>query len=365
MSRWLSVWCIAVAALAAGQLDPVFGQTIIRGSPQCGKCKLHLNRVTEIGGLDTEISETLLVARDSKGRVYVSNEGRATEIRVFSPGGKLLAQVGKPGSGPGEFRFIRGLRIGVADSLHVYDAGQSRITVFDPLLRLIRVVPTQQFVNSPNGWWVTQQGSYVANASIRSRSQSGIPMHLVDAEGRLQKSFGSEAGVFRSDFGHAWMRRAAVVQDGIWGLHLNEYLLEKWDRAGTRKAHIRREARWFEPWWTYPDAELPSPPMSIGLHADSLGRLWTVTLVASANQKKYREVKPGERGSRYATYKDQDRAFDSMIEILDPVVGRLIASGRVAPKLIVDLGNQYYVGYREGPNGVGYMDIWHVTLLSR
>ncbi len=349
---------------SAGQRH-VSGQTVIRGSPMCTTCRIRLERVTQIGGLDTDVSETLLVARDSRGRLFVALEGHATEIRVFSSSGQLLRQLGRPGGGPGEYRLIRGLRLGIGDSLYVYDFGHARIDVYDPALRLERSIQTVSFINSSNGWWVVPQLGYVVNASIRSRSLSGIPMHAIDAQGKLIMSFGSQDGVFKQDLQFSWMRRAAVVSDGIWTMHVNEYVLEKWNKEGSRAKHIRRDAGWFEPWWTYPAADLPSPPLGIGLDIDSNGRLWTVTLVPSSTQKAFRKIKTGERGATYAEYIDEEKSFDSVIEILEPNTARLVASTRVDQKLLVVLGNQYYAGYRQGPDGIGFIDIWRATFSHR
>lgn len=70
----------------------------------------------------------LAVADD--GTLYVL-ESQAREVRVFGPDGRRLATRGRSGQGPGE--FTRPAAIGlIGDTLWVRDAGNGRISWFDP-----------------------------------------------------------------------------------------------------------------------------------------------------------------------------------------------------------------------------------------
>jgi len=81
------------------------------------------------------------------GNLYVT--GLNDRVTVISPAGKVLGRWGKPGSGPGEFKFIPNdpntptdvqASIAVAPSGNVYvsDSGNSRVQVFTPAGRFIR-----------------------------------------------------------------------------------------------------------------------------------------------------------------------------------------------------------------------------------
>jgi hypothetical protein len=67
------------------------------------------------------------VAVDAKGRVYVLDDDQV--IRVFEPDGSLLRSMGRLGSGPGEFRRARWLRV-LGDTLWVHDPMNARLTAF-------------------------------------------------------------------------------------------------------------------------------------------------------------------------------------------------------------------------------------------
>jgi sugar lactone lactonase YvrE len=89
------------------------------------------------------------------GNLYLT-EG-AQRVSVLSPQGKLLRQWGKPGSGPGEFRFVTSdakfpsfltakIAVGPDGSVYVSDSGNGRVQVFTSQGMFVR-----QFVSFGNG----------------------------------------------------------------------------------------------------------------------------------------------------------------------------------------------------------------------
>ena len=70
-------------------------------------------------------------------------------MTVISPAGKVLRRWGKPGSGPGEFRFIPPdpsdptdaegkIAVGPDGKVYVSDSGNGRVQVFTPQGRFVR-----------------------------------------------------------------------------------------------------------------------------------------------------------------------------------------------------------------------------------
>jgi hypothetical protein len=57
---------------------------------------------------------------------------RAQEIRLFDSEGHYVRTVGRSGAGPSEFRRFTRMRLGLADTLLVWDAGLRRLTLFSP-----------------------------------------------------------------------------------------------------------------------------------------------------------------------------------------------------------------------------------------
>jgi hypothetical protein len=68
------------------------------------------------------------VAVDPLGQIHVADP-QALQIRVFSPEGEFLRQVGREGEGPGEFKHIGGLAL-APDGVAALDGGLGRVTVF-------------------------------------------------------------------------------------------------------------------------------------------------------------------------------------------------------------------------------------------
>jgi DNA-binding beta-propeller fold protein YncE len=80
------------------------------------------------------------------GSLYVTDFSQ--RVTVISPGGKVLRRWGKPGAGPGEFRFITNdpttptdvagkVAVGRTGMVYVSDSGNDRVQVFTPQGRFI------------------------------------------------------------------------------------------------------------------------------------------------------------------------------------------------------------------------------------
>jgi DNA-binding beta-propeller fold protein YncE len=81
------------------------------------------------------------------GNLYVTDLSQ--RVTVISPGGKVVRRWGKPGTGPGEFKFIAGdptdptdvsgrIAVGRTGMVYVSDSGNGRVQVFTPQGRFIR-----------------------------------------------------------------------------------------------------------------------------------------------------------------------------------------------------------------------------------
>lgn len=88
--------------------------------------------IGEADGDEGYLFETVAaVAQLPDGRIAVADRGYA-EIRIYSPDGRLEAEFGREGEGPGEFSYITEMFVRPPDTLEVYDSGLFRRTSFLP-----------------------------------------------------------------------------------------------------------------------------------------------------------------------------------------------------------------------------------------
>lgn len=101
--------------------------------PSADERRRHAIEYNEIVSSDSSLSLTRItgIDVDSQGRIYVG-DWYQQRITVLGPDGELIRAFGRRGSGPGEFRSIRGVQVLPGDSLLVYDPTLARISVFAP-----------------------------------------------------------------------------------------------------------------------------------------------------------------------------------------------------------------------------------------
>jgi hypothetical protein len=135
----LGAGCSArAAAPAGGQTSPVTASSALL-SPFTITARYTAKSL----GLDHPTD--LTIGRD--GNVYVTDRGQ--RVTIVSPSGKVLRRWGKPGSKPGEFKFIASdpntpkyvegkITVGPGGMVYVSDSGNARVQVFTPGGRLVR-----------------------------------------------------------------------------------------------------------------------------------------------------------------------------------------------------------------------------------
>lgn len=96
---------------------------------------LTLTEVLRLG--DESAGDTILfapihqIAVNSRGEIIVV-EQRPAAVRVFRGDGAYLADIGREGEGPGEFRYLGNAVTGPADSVYVWDFVFNRVMVYEP-----------------------------------------------------------------------------------------------------------------------------------------------------------------------------------------------------------------------------------------
>jgi hypothetical protein len=136
----LGAGCAANAAAPAGG-PPSSASTASPGLPN------PFTIMARYSAKSLGLSHPGALAVGSDGNLYLTDPSQ--RVTVISPGGKVLWRWGKPGTGPGEFKFIAGdlaapadvagkIAVGRNGMVYVSDSGNVRVQVFTPQGRFIR-----------------------------------------------------------------------------------------------------------------------------------------------------------------------------------------------------------------------------------
>lgn len=107
------------------------------------------------------------IAVTSRGHIVVG-DNVSSRLLVFDSQGKLLRAIGRRGSGPGEFIFIRWLGHCGPNRIVAYDPSSARLSVFDDSLTLIS---TMRFAQQAYAMACDQNGRVFTAAPMRGRRQ--------------------------------------------------------------------------------------------------------------------------------------------------------------------------------------------------
>lgn len=268
------------------------------------------------------------LAEDSQGRIYsggTPQTGHST-VLVWTPDGQFEGTLGRPGQGPGELsvRGILGLfAVGRGDSLFVKD--DARWSVFDGSHRFARVI-SGAAIRVRDGRRSTRllpTGEFLI-AEPASGGAADRWFHIADAEGNWLRSFGPKQAS-SSPQG----RYRALAFDGdstFWAAPPNGapdgYVLEQWTTGGRLLRTIGRDVGWLE------DARVDQPgqqplPVFDRLILDDRGLLW---IAMAVKDPRWVPTPPDQPLSARAL---EHERLDVRYEVIDPVRGRVLASGWV------------------------------------
>ncbi len=115
--------CMILMSVAACT-DPGAGNPFVNDTVTA----TQLAVIGEVDGAEQFVfGNVAAVAADDSANVYVA-DGIASVVKVYDKTGGYLGTIGRAGSGPGEFRYLRDLHIDQINNLHV--RGAFRISVF-------------------------------------------------------------------------------------------------------------------------------------------------------------------------------------------------------------------------------------------
>jgi hypothetical protein len=211
------------------------------------------------------------VVRDSVGNYWAGNGGW---IKVFSPDGSFLRDVGRSGEGPLEFSRARPVYTDSSGNVHILDTGNLRETVVGPdfLLSSERGLP-RHF----NAWAPLSDGKrYVVNTWLQRTGQSSNVLHIIDGDEVLY-SFCDVGVGFEGPASMMLSERVLAVDGEERVLSASRYALEieAWTETGGRIVGFSGPVLNDElPGTGPPSAENPLPSQIMDIHVDQDGLLW-------------------------------------------------------------------------------------------
>ncbi len=302
--------------------------------PDCPPCRISLELATTLGD-DEEglVGNFFAIARDGRGRYLTAFPEYGSSMAVFAADGTYLRSFGRSGQGPGEFRWIDKIRT-TSDRIHVFDTPAQRRTI---LTLDFDVEGTTPLPAQPVDVEVLGDSLIAVNSLIHAADQGSHAIHLLDRSGRVTQSVGPLDGRERGSFLTSDLRALAAT-DGqrFWSMHRTRYLLELWTVTGEKLKEIELERPWLEPYegvCCVRSPEEPPQPLIREIQLDSEGRLWVLATVAADDwwEGLVRQEEAVE-GNEWQVA-DWDRFVDTMVEVIDPEDGRVLASERFDPWL--------------------------------
>lgn len=163
----------------------------------------------------------------------------------------------------------------------------------------------------------------------------------------------------------ALRRRVAVAADGdIWAARVTRYRIDKWSPDGRRIARIERAAPWFHPWEGSPGSprEVRPLPVIAGIRDWGDGLLMVVLRVAD---DEWRPMRPARivQDHEVTSAAQNERLFDTVIEVLDTHAGTVVARTRVDERMTTLVGRNEVASYAEhGEWGEPKYVVWSIAL---
>jgi hypothetical protein len=341
--------------------------TRVEGTTACGECSIRIERVAILGDERKGIiADPVTVVRNPGGRYLVVHFGDQSGFSVFDASGAFLQRHGRRGNGPGEYQLLTHLQVDRSGDVRVWDPGNVRLSVLGNDLRF----KTSVVFSHPVARLLFDGTQYFAFANIRTPERAGYPLHIVSAEGRLVRSFGSDGQGYRSDRPDAYRREIALSPDGnMWSARYTEYVLEKWDSAGSAVERLERVVPWFPPRRSGQSSRFadrgPPDPRLHAIRVDSDGRLLVLSWVADEKWQEGLETVRGLYGRQEVVVPKAARSkyWDTIIEIIDPTQRRVLAAARFDEAFFGFADPRHVYTYREDEKAFPFIDIYQLIVV--
>jgi hypothetical protein len=359
------VFAVAISFVSA-VAQPV---TRLTAPPSCARCTVALEKLATIGGADLDVTVRAVdvAARTSTGQ-FVVGHIEDQYLSLFDQRGRFVRRIGRQGGGPGEYRAINAVEVGVGDSVHVFDNANARRTMLGPDLQLVRESPLPSRLARDQAIFL-DDGRMLLNMRVRSGPNVGLPLSLVSQSGAVIRAFGATPPlkILRAT-SNADLRTIGRSADGtVWSAHHSDYVVERWDLSGRLVSTFVREAAFLVP-PTSPVVDgqvLAAPPIALrGIWEDSERRLWVFTLIADRNWRA--GLVPIVQDGRTAGYRpgDPEKIYDTVIEVIDLRTSRVLVSQRINAYVSRVMPDGTVLTGRHDADGFEYLEFFRPTFVE-
>ena len=336
------------------------GAVVIADTP-CTRCEVTATvqavldgRTVPLRGLPSG------AALDSRGRITLWYFGATGGLpMVFDSTGKLLGEIGRRGTGPGEFLSVSWVTVGTGDTVYVYSP-TGAVSVFSPDMSHVRTRQGQGATISAFNHVRLRDSRTVALSRVFPQGQPDLsPIALLDSAGKLVRHLRPNPGPVRP------VRRLASASSGrpgiIWvaesGRAVTGYLAMLVDSLG----NVPRTYQRIPSWWTegavskgevfFPDTVLKPPTQVAGIREDRDGRLLILATQPRHEWKTVRSADVNREGN-----------FFSILEVVDPGRGHVVGTARVPGYGIAVLSDTRFATYHEDADGFPFVRLWTVRI---
>jgi hypothetical protein len=170
-----------------------------------------------------------------------------------------------------------------------------------------------------------KDGTMIVAQQIQTPELIGYPLHLLASDGRVVRSFGVDTAEYRPDLRLLLDRVAAPAAGGndVWASPLGRYTLERWNPvSGTRLARVPVRSSWFVESANFPRDGQTRPRPIIESIWETEGLVWVLIRDADSAWQ------PSTEAERVWSFELYNSIYDSVIEVVDPASGAVLASKR-------------------------------------
>ncbi len=357
---------LVVAFSRAIEVPSLFAQRLFK--PACHKCRVELGPPTNLLGTDSTglVSWPRALRIDGWSRLLVVESGVDARVLVYELPGGRVRQVGRRGSGPGEFIDPSLLALFDGDSIAVYDQGLRRLSIFDPNLRFVRSAPMP--AGAFDVRWHRHSKSFLVNAAVPDRARAGIPFHFFDRVGNQLTSFGTERQVNAGSLPELTERTIELPDGGLLSTPAIRYQRLEWWAPNRQRVRVAVRPTAFPPRDYSVDSLLKSQPMPtqvMGMWLQGPDLLWVVLWVPDLRWRQAFVRRFDSSGETRFDLVDYERAFDTVVELIDLKAMALKSTTRFDQPFLVGPEANTLIQLRNNAADLYVLEKRSVVLISR